>query len=166
MTAQGTCDHHRRMSNIAEIMRIIQNMIAYGTIAEVNHDRAEIRVNVNGRITKWLPVPGVIGQNFRGSNHLRVGTQVVLAAPGGDPANSVILCILYSNGLPTVSTDGAVDTVQWNDGTFVTYNTGSKRLELHSSGDLVVSADGAIGIQCAGDLWLDAPKIQAFEGGL
>ncbi|MBR9778454.1 MAG: phage baseplate assembly protein V [Rhodospirillales bacterium] len=152
---------------IAEILRMIQNMIAIGTIVAVDHANARVKVSINNRPpSRWLPVPGMVAQNFRGTNHLRIGTQVMVGSPSGDPANGVILQVFYSDSLPTVSTDGAVDVVQWNDGTTVTYNTGSKRLKLHSSGDLVVSAAGAIGIQCGGDLWLNANHIHAQEGGL
>ncbi|AXO13774.1 phage baseplate assembly protein V [Thalassospira indica] len=153
--------------NIAEILRILQNIIAIGTIVDVDHENARAKVSINdGKPGRWIPVPGSVGQNYRGTNHLRKGTQVLVASPSGDPANGVILQVFYSDGLPSVSSDGAVDMVQWNDGTTVTYNTSNKRLELHSSGDLVVSADGAIGIQCQGDLWLDGAHIHAQEGGI
>lgn len=166
MTASCGHGHDQAMSEqTAEILRMIQNLIAIGTIVAVDHASARVKVSINGgKPSRWIPVPGVVTQNFRGTNHLRVGTQVMVGSPSGDPANGVILQIFYSNSLPTVSTDGAIDTVQWNDGTSVTYNTSNKRLELHSSGDLVVSADGAIGIQCDGDLWLNAAHIHAQEG--
>ncbi|MBL4839924.1 MAG: phage baseplate assembly protein V [Thalassospira sp.] len=153
--------------NIAEILRILQNMIAIGTIVDVDHANARAKVSINdGEPGRWIPIPGSVGKNYRGTNHLRNGTQVLVGSPSGDPANGVILQVFYSDALPSVSTDGAIDMVQWNDGTTVTYNTSNKRLELHSSGDLVVSADGAIGIQCLGDLWLDAAHIHAQEGGI
>lgn len=159
--------HHRGMNyQIAEIMRLIQNMICIGTITDVDHAKALVRVDVNGRKTTWLPVPGIVGNNLRATNHLRTGTQVALAAPSGDPANAIILTVLFSNALPTASTNGAIDTVQWDDGTAVTYDTSNKRLTLHSVGDLVISADGAIGIQANGDLWLDAAHIHSLEGGI
>lgn len=163
--SDGHAHDQSMLEQTAEILRMIQNLIAIGTVVAVDHASARVKVSINGgQSSRWIPVPGNVTQNFRGTSHLRVGTQVIVGSPSGDPANGVILQIFYSNALPTVSTDGAIDTVQWNDGTTVSYNTSSKRLELHSSGDLVVSAAGAIGIQCDGDLWLDAAHIHAHEG--
>lgn len=168
MTASCGHGHDQPMSDqTAEILRMLQNMIALGTIVAVDHETARAKVSINGgKPSRWLPVPGIIARNFRGTNHLREGTQVLVGSPSGDPANGVILQVYYSDSLPSVSTDGAIDTVQWNDGTAVTYNTSNKRLELHSSGDLVVSAAGAIGIQCDGDIWLNANHIHAQEGSI
>jgi phage baseplate assembly protein V len=149
--------------NTAEILRMIQNLIAIGTITDTDHARALVKVDVNGRKSQWLPVPGVIGQNHRGTNHMRKGTQVVVASPSGDPSNGVILQVLYSGSLPSVSTDGAVDLVRWEDGTVAKYDTNSKTMTLNSVGDLVLTAAGAIRIKAGGKLSLDAEHISALE---
>lgn len=152
--------------SIAEILRILQNIIAIGTVVDVDHAKAHAKVSINdGKPGRWIPVPGPVGQNYRGTNHLRVGTQVLVASPSGDPANGVILQVFYSDGLPSVSTDGAIDTVQWEDGTTVSYDTDQKQLLMHSSGDLVASAVGDIFLKCGGTLWLDPEFIKVFEGG-
>lgn len=151
------------MEALSEITRQIQNILAFGTIAEVNHEAVLVRININGRLTNWVSGPGIVGKNLRASNHLRVGTQCLVGCPAGDPANAVILTILNSNSLFTPSSDGAVDTVVWNDGTTVKYDTNSKTMTVHSMGDLVLTAAGAIRIKADGDLWLDGAKIHALE---
>lgn len=167
MTASCGHGHDQPMSDqTAEILRMLQNMIALGTIVAVDHETARAKVSINGgKPSRWLPVPGIVAQNFRGTNHLRKGTQVLVGSPSGDPANGVILQVYYSDELPSVSTDGAIDTVQWEDGTTVSYDTDQKKLLMHSSGDLVASAVGDIFLKCGGTLWLDPEFIKVFEGG-
>ena len=106
---------------LTELARLIPNLIGLGTIAEADPSFARVRVDINGRVTAWLPIPAEIGRNFRRWRPLRVGTQVLVACPSGDPANAIIVQILYSDALPPPSTSDSVDLILWNDGTRVRY---------------------------------------------
>ncbi len=141
---------------LSDILRRMHNLIGLGTISEVDHSSARVRVDINGRVTAWLPVPAEIGANFRRWRPLRVGTQVLVACPSGDPANAVIVQILYSDSLPPPSNSGAVDVIQWNDGTFAEYDAGSQTLTIHSAGDVNITAEGTIR--------LDAKHIEQHTG--
>ena len=141
---------------LSDIFRRMQNLIGLGTISEVDHSSARVRVDINGRVTAWLPVPAEIGANFRRWRPLRVGTQVLVACPSGDPANAVIVQILYSDILPPPSDSGAVDVVQWNDGTRVEYDAASQTMTIHGAGDVNITATGTIR--------LDAKNIEQHTG--
>jgi len=118
MTRQELSDLQRRLHNVA----------SYGTIAAVDNGRGMVRVNVAGRLTDWLPTPGLVGQNFRGSAPMREGTQVLMTCPSGDPANGVLSAVLYSDGLPPPDTSGDVDVILWNDGARVSYDSAAQAL--------------------------------------
>lgn len=150
---------------LSETQRQLNNLAAYGTIAAVDHARGMVRVNVAGRLTDWLPAPGLIGQNFRAWAPLRVGTQVLVAAPSGDPANGVIAQVLYSQGLAPPNTTGDVDIIQWNDGTRVEYDTAGKKLIFFSVGDLTVEATGDLRLKAGGTIHIDGAAVRVFEGG-
>ncbi|MBF0374301.1 MAG: phage baseplate assembly protein V [Alphaproteobacteria bacterium] len=144
------------MHTLSEMSRRLQNLVNLGTIAEVDHSSARVRVDINGRLTGWLPTPAAIGQNYRRWSPLRVGTQVLLVSPSGDPANAIIAQILYSDALPPPAATGEVDIIQFDDGTMVKYDAAAKRLELFSAGDIHIRATGT--------LFLDAAHLSALEG--
>ena len=141
---------------LSELARTIPNLIGLGTIAEADPSSARVRVNINGRVTAWLPVPADIGHNYRRWRPLRVGTQVVVACPSGDPANAVIIQILYSDPLPPPSNSDAVDLILWNDGTRIEYDAAAQVMTVHSAGDLTLSAVGSIR--------LDAQHVEIHTG--
>jgi phage baseplate assembly protein V len=114
----------------SDIQRRLNNLAAYGTIAAVDHGRGMVRVDVAGRLTDWLPVPGLVGNNFRGSAPMRVGTQVLVTSPSGNLANGVLSGVLYSGGLPPPDTSGNVDVILWNDGARVEYDSAAKSFLL------------------------------------
>ena len=41
--------------NLVELLRLIHNLIRLGTIAEVDHARARVRVQSGELLTNWLP---------------------------------------------------------------------------------------------------------------
>nr|WP_242507946.1 phage baseplate assembly protein V [Rhodothalassium salexigens] len=139
---------------VTDIARRLANLIGLGTIAEVDPSVARVRVTLNGRLTDWLPLPAPIGRNAIGWHPPRVGAQVLVACPGGDPANAVIVQALYSADCPAPSDDPALDTVRFEDGTQVTYDSEAHELRL------ALPAEGArVIVECAERVTIDAPAI-------
>lgn len=129
----------------SDIARRLHNVASFGTIADVDHATGRVRVNVNGRLTGWLPAPGSIGQNFRAWSPTRVGTQVLVTSPSGDPANGVVSQILYSQGLPPAATGGTTDVVLWDDGTRLEYDSAAAAfvVDVQSAGTATVRVGAA-----------------------
>lgn len=152
---------------MTDMARKLANLIGLGTIAEVDPSFARVKADINGRLTGWLPHPADIGNNYRAWRPLRVGTQVIVACPAGDPANAVIIGILYSAALPPPADTADIDVVAFNDGTTLRYDSGAKVLTVISAGDVQVqaagdlSADigGAASVTAAGPLTIKAPTI-------
>lgn len=140
---------------LSDLQRRLENVIHLGTIAEVDHAKALLRLDLSGRLTGWLRWPAEIGRNFRRWRPLRVGTQVLAACPSGDPANALIIQILYTDALPPPETSDDVDLVLFDDGTMARYDIAAKELTVYSAGDLLLRAER--------DIWLDAKNIHAFE---
>lgn len=165
---------------LSEIDRRQLTMIQIGTIADVDHAAARVRVAVGKRTTAWLPMPGFVGQNFRAWLPACVGMQVLLSCPGGDTAQAIITGILYSPARPAPAAQGDVDLVQWDDGTLAAYDSAAQVLTIDTPGKVVIrsaqtitiEAAGDIAIQAAGDLrlsaggtmHLDAAQISALGG--
>lgn len=115
---------------LSDLDRRLHNLASYGTIAEVDHAGGRVRVNINGRLSGWLPQPQAIGNNFRIHAPLRVGTQVLVTSPSGDPANGVIAQILNSDALPPPGDSGDADVIVFDDGTIVRYDSAAHALDI------------------------------------
>lgn len=144
MTSQEQSDTQRRLHNLA----------TYGTIAAVDHAQGKVRVSVAGRLTDWLPAPGTVGQNFRAWTPMRIGTQVLVTSPSGDPANGVVSQVLYSQGLPPPGNTGDTDIIEFNDDTRFSYDS-----EAHAA-IIDVTAAGKITVR------VGAASIDATTDGM
>lgn len=135
------------MINSAELHRQLNNLLRLGTIDQVDHAKQLLRVKTGDLLTDWLDWPAEIGRNYRRWRPLRVGTQVLLASPTGDPAQAMIIGMLYSNDIPTPSDDPALDLIQFDDGSYMKHNADSGLVHIHAAGDLFLTADGNVRIK-------------------
>lgn len=132
-------------TSLSDLTRRVENLIGLGTIAEVDHSSPpRVKVTLSGRVTDWLPYPAEIGAHFRRWRPLRPGTQVVVACPSGDPANAVIIAILYTTALPAPALEDDLDLVLWDDGTRVSYDSAAQRLEVKSPGTIVIDGKNVV----------------------
>lgn len=144
--------------DLSEISRRLHNLAAYGTIAAVDHDRGVVRVNIAGRLTDWLPTPTAIGQNFLAWTPLRVGTQVLVVSPSGNPANGVIVQVLYSANLSAPVQDEHRDQIRWNDGTVIEYDSKKSRLMIDCVGHVEIRGR-TVTIHADERLWIDGAGV-------
>ncbi len=114
----------------AEQNRRIESLLRLGTIAQVDHDARKLRVQSGGLLTNWLPWPADVGRNYIRWRPLRVGTQVILGSPSGDPEQAKIIGILYTEVLDAPSTDPDLDLIQFEDGTKAEYHSGKHQLRF------------------------------------
>ncbi len=133
--------------NLSDLYRRFENLIRIGTIAEVDEQNLLLRVQSGELLTDWLPWPAHIGHNFIHWRPLRVNTQVILCCPSGDPAQAVIVGMLYTDKHQPASFDPALDVIQFNDGTTIQYDSAQKTLTFSSAGDIDLIAEQNINIQ-------------------
>lgn len=132
---------------LSDLYRRFENLIRIGTIAEVDEQNLRLRVQSGELLTDWLPWPGQIGNNFIQWRPLRVNTQVVLCCPSGDPAQALIVSILYTEALKPTNVDASFDVIQFNDGTTLQYDAAQKALTLSSASDIHLIAQNTIHLQ-------------------
>lgn len=123
---------------IAELERLLNNLILIGTISEVDHPARKLRVKAGDLHTAWLDWPAEIGRNFVAWRPLRVGTQVILASPGGDTTQAKVVGVLYTNNIDAPSPDPEIDLVQFEDGNLVKHDRSSGQITIIAHGDVVV----------------------------
>jgi phage baseplate assembly protein V len=144
---------------LAEMQRLLSNLMMVGLIHDVDHPNKQLKVIVGELITGWLPLTACIGRNFNGWTPLRVGTQVLICCPDGNPSNAIITQMLYTTDLDAPATDPALDLLQFDDGTKLSYNSESHTLTIDSQGPVYINTTGDISIKSAGTMTLDASKI-------
>ena len=103
--------------------RQLQNLIRVGTVAEVNPATGRARVDFGAARSAWIQFAAHRAGGVNMFSPPSVGEQVIVASPGGDTAQGVIIGSLPSTGNPAagsaadswVITIGAV-TVTITDG--------------------------------------------------
>lgn len=147
------------MQALSDLARRLENLIIIGTVDELDHQAKRLRVKSGELKTDWLPWPAELGRNHIRWRPLRVGQQLILACPSGDPAQAVIIGQLYSASMLPPSTDENLDIVQWEDGSFIEYDSSAHQLTVTvNGGDVALNATGNVDAAIGGNL-------EAIAGG-
>lgn len=139
-----------------ELQRLVNNLIRLGTVAQVDHARARVRVQSGELLTGWLLWLEDRAGTTRSWNPPTVGEQVVVLCPGGDPATGVVLGALYRNAHPAPSGEANVIGRWYPDGTHIEYD--------HESHRLLIDCKGPIEVKATGTVTVDAPLIKHNQG--
>lgn len=159
----------------AELHRLLENLVRLGTVAEVDHARARVRVRSGGLLTAWLPWHTPRAGATRVWDPPTVGEQVVLLSPGGDPAAGVVLTGLYSSANPAPADDPTLFRRVFPDGTRIDYDHAAHRLTADVKGsaelttattltaavgtDATVTAGGKVSVSAGSAATVEAPAI-------
>lgn len=106
----------------SDLIRRIEHLARYGTIAEVDHARARCRVSIGDLLTTWVPWLALRAGATRHWSPPTVGEQCLLLSPGGEPAAGLALVGIYSDASPAPSTSESVHTTHFPDGGILVYD--------------------------------------------
>lgn len=160
--------------NIAELLRLIHNLIRLGTIDQVDHETARVRVRSGGNLTGWLRWLSFRAGTTRDWDPPTVGEQVIIFSPGGDLSAGIVLTGLNSNAHAAPSTDPDVWLREFPDGAVVEYNHETHALKLtlpgESTMEVISKLTTIIGdVRVNGNLFADGDfKVSGdtqFDGG-
>ena len=126
---------------VAELQRKLAGMIQITTITSVDHAAKKLRVRLGAGESAELPWPAIAGRNFVVWRPLRVGQQLILLSPNGDPAQGVVIGELYSQTIDPPSTDEAVDLILFNNGNKLEHNIGTGEIHITAKGNVIVNGD-------------------------
>lgn len=155
------------MNNVAELKRLIANLIRIGTIAEVDHGNPDaappkpprVRVDIGELKTGWLHwIEGRAGTT-RTWCPPTVDEQVLVFAPGGDLNAAVVLTGLFRGLHPAPSDNGDHFHAVMPDGAVIDYNHVEHHLTVDIPGDIMINAKGDIRITASGDMHLKGRNI-------
>lgn len=132
------------MTNAAELLRLIHNLIRLGTIAEVDHASARCRVQTGELITARLPWIETRSGTTRTWNPPTLGEQVVVFSPGGDPTAAVVLTGLYRTQYPAPSDSADLWHAVMPDGAVIEYDHAASHLQATLPGSATIDAQGDV----------------------
>lgn len=109
--------------NLAELARRLENIVRFGTIAEVKHDKpARVRVKTGKLVTDWRPFMAMRAGEDAEWWPPSVGEQCLLFSPSGDLAASVALPGIYCDANPAPDDNPHTRTISYSDSALVQYN--------------------------------------------
>lgn len=144
------------MTNFADILRLLHNLIRLGTIAEVDTATARVRVQSGENLTDWRPWLSARAGTTKAWDPPTIGEQVLLLSPSGDLAQAIVLTGIYSDANPAPAASAELWRHIFPDGTQLDYDHSANCLTIEAVGDVALSATGTVTV--------DASKIH-HNGG-
>lgn len=148
------------MNSLAEINRLLENLIRFGTIAEVQHVPPRVKVQTGGMLTTWLPWLAWRAGESREWDPPTVNEQVLLLSPSGQLANGVAVTGLFSDLITANGDRAGLHRRTYADGAVVEYDSVAHHLvaTLPDGGTTELISTG--GIHIVGDITHEGDYIQ------
>ncbi|MBS4151980.1 phage baseplate assembly protein V [Stutzerimonas balearica] len=134
--------------NIAEITRLLENIVRFGTIEAVQMQPPRVKVKSGNIATTWLPWLNLRAGADREWDPPTIGEQVVLLSPSGNLAQGVVLTGLFSDLIPANGNREGLHRRTYRDGAVIEYDSIAKRLlaVLPTGGKAQLTAPGGVTI--------------------
>ncbi len=142
---------HDNGMHTPDIFRLLHNLLRFGTIAAVDHQRAQCRVKTGELTTDWLNWVTLAAGNTRTWQAPTLGEQVLLLSPGGELSAGVALCGLYCDSYGAPSHEASLHLMQYPDGAVLAYDHAQHTLQVN------LPDSGAITLNTPGTITLNAP---------
>lgn len=145
------------MDDIADLIRRLESLIRYGTIAEVQMVPPRVRVKSGGLTTIWRPWISLRAGDTTEWDPPTVGEQCVFFSPSGEPTTGFALVGLFSDAHPAPSSSPDERVRDYPDGARITYN--------HATGALSATGIKTALVQAAEKCTVDCPESE-FTGNV
>lgn len=134
--------------NLADLARLIENIVRFGTIAEVQMQPPRVKVKSGNITTAWLPWLNLRAGADREWDPPTEGEQVVLLSPSGNLTQGVALTGLFSDLIPANGNRAGLHRRTYRDGAVIEYDSIAHRLRaiLPEGGVTDLTSPGGINI--------------------
>lgn len=145
--------NHELHYRVSELERQLANLCFVTAISSVDPAQKQFRVRIGADESALLPWPADIRLHSISWKPLKVGQQVLVACPSGDPAQAVVVQFLYSEAIDAPSNDDGIELTKFADGSTLKYSAGASEL----------SFAGTLKIQAATSITLDTPLVTTTQ---
>ena len=140
------------MNSLAELARLIENLIRLGTVDAVQVKPPRVRIKTGDITTAWRPWFALRAGEDREWDPPTVGEQVILFSPSGNLAQGVALTGLFSDLIPANGDREGLHRRTYRDGAVIEYDSIAKHLRATLPGTAEVIAVGQIDVTTQADL--------------
>jgi phage baseplate assembly protein V len=145
---------------VSELVRRIEQLMRYGTIAAVDHTTARCRVRTGALLSTWVPWVAQRAGNTQHWSPPTVGEQCLLLSPGGDTAGAVAVLGLYSSAVPAPSSSANNHVWQHPDGAVISYDHATHALHAALPGGSSATLDATTVTINATTVTVNAPTVE------
>jgi len=111
------------MNDLATLARLLENLIRFGTVAEVQMKPPRVRVKTGALSTGWLPWLALRAGSDTDWDPPTVDEQVILFSPSGQLSNGVALTGIYSDAHPANGDRLGLHRRTYRDGAIIEYDS-------------------------------------------
>jgi len=146
---------------LSEILRRIENMQRFGTIAELDLEIAKARVqydtdeNGDPVLTGWIKWTVKFASANNEWNPPKIGEQVLFLSPSGNMSIAVIVARLNQTAHPAKSNSSTLIQQEFSDGAIFQYDTDTHQLDFILPDGGKINFVAPAGISMQGDTELD-----------
>lgn len=126
--------------DIAELSRLLENLIRVGTIHSVDHAKKRVRVQSGRLVTGWLRWMERRAGETTTWDPPTVGEQCVILSPSGVPEQGMVIYGVPSDEIDTPSHNPVEHVIRFQDGATFTYDHAASRLTVTGINTFLVQA--------------------------
>ncbi|EOI5752863.1 phage baseplate assembly protein V [Enterobacter hormaechei] len=145
--------------NLAELYRLLLNLVRTGVVIEVDAENWQCRVQTGELQTTWLNWLTMRAGRSRTWWRPSVGEQVVLLSIGGDLTTAFVLPAIYSNDNPPPSVSEDAQVTTFPDGGWIEYEPETGRYLLKAGAKIVLEAPESIQVK-TGEFVVEAARTR------
>ncbi len=135
------------LARLTDAERRIANVIRIGTVWTADYAAATARVRIGDIVTAPMPWLTTRAGGDRSWWAPEVGEQVLVLAPSGELAQSVVLPSIYATAAPAPAASAGVTRAVWGDGLIIEHDRAAKLTRINaldSGGTLVLEAKNIV----------------------
>lgn len=110
------------LQDLTDAERRLSNMIFMATIAKLDAKVARVRIKAGAIYSDWIPYMTLRAGPDRTWHAPEPGEQVLVAAPGGDINQAVVLGAVYQEAFPQPADDEDISRTIFKDKTVLEYD--------------------------------------------
>lgn len=138
--------------NVAELSRMVENLIRFGSIEQIDYAARRVRVKTGNLLTNWLHWRAGRAGTTKEWDPPSVGEQVMILSPSGVIENGIVIPSMYCDEFDAPSANPNVHMRQYPDGAAMMYN--------HATGAMVISGIKTLLVQASEKITFDTPLVK------